>query len=74
MNESMLMLARSRGNEISQDAARARRAARVRRTRSVPHPAQAKTQTRAAASQRPQWPASWLATTVARLRPTIAGR
>jgi hypothetical protein len=87
MNESMLMLARSRGSELSQNAgqaqraaqaqhaAQARHAARVRQCRPTPRPTtQSKTKIRTATTPRARRSGSWLATAVAWLRPTIAGR
>ncbi|MGD0699644.1 MAG: hypothetical protein ABSA02_07170 [Trebonia sp.] len=71
----MMMMARSHGSELTQEAAQgkragqARRSARVRRAQPAPRPAQAKT-----AKTRAPRRASWLATAAARLRPTIAGR
>src|SRR5271155_1451805 len=50
MNDSMLMLARTRRGDLARDAGRARRAARVRRSRLTPRPAQATTETKARAA------------------------
>jgi hypothetical protein len=80
MNDSMMMMmARSHGSELTREAARAQRAGQARRAtrprRPTARPARAKAKTaRAAAPQHAQRPASWLATAMARLRPTIAGR
>jgi hypothetical protein len=65
MNDSMMMMARSHGSELTREAAQAqragqaRRAARVRRARLVPRTERGKTtKTRAAAAPRGPWPAS----------------
>jgi hypothetical protein len=80
MNDSMLMQAASQRRELTREAGQARLAAGLRGSRPTSLSAQAKrrlnSQGKAHAGRPspPRRPGSWLATAVARLRPTIAGR